>query len=161
MHICIVKTHIVWLQKLCLTIKLTFWNNTFIIHNIITLVTPVILNISWFFLFIYLFSCIFININVASGHWVNKEKYFSCLHYHRYIHNDWYDSPYPIFALNARQSSNSFVLRDLYIFTNHCVTSTFILHWALLQHSTDIQFLFLEEKIVKQLGEWLQNHPLT
>jgi len=98
MHICIVKTHLVWLQKLCLTIKLTFWNNTFIIHNIITLVTPVILNISWFFLFIYLFSCIFININVASGHWINKEKYFGCLHYHRYIHNDWYDSPYPIFA---------------------------------------------------------------
>ena len=64
-------------------------------------------------------------------------------------------------ALNARQSSNSFVLRDLYIFTNHCVTSTFILHRALLQHSTDIQFSFLEEKIVKLLREWLQNHPLT
>ena len=87
------------------TTKLTFWNNIFIIHNIITLVTPVILNISWFFLFIYLFSCIFININVASGHWVNKKKYFGCLHYHRYIHNDWYDSPYPIFALNFSSAS--------------------------------------------------------
>ena len=45
--------------------------------------------------------------------------------------------------------------------SNRCVTSTFILHRALLQHSTNIQFSFLEEKIVKRLGEWLQNHPLT
>ena len=26
-----------------------------------------------------------------------KKKHFGCLHHHRYIHNDWYDSPYPIF----------------------------------------------------------------
>ena len=50
------------------------------------------------FLLIYLFPCIFININVASGHSVNKKNHFGCLHHHRYIHNDSDDSPHPILS---------------------------------------------------------------
>ena len=49
-----------------------------------------------YFLLIYLFPCIFININIGCGHSVNKKKHFGCVRHHRYIHNDSHDSPPPI-----------------------------------------------------------------
>ena len=83
-------------KKLCVIPKNLPSEIIYIIY-IITLLTPVILNTCWFFLLIYLFPCIFININITCGHSVNKKKkYFGCLHHHRYIQNDSDDSSHPI-----------------------------------------------------------------
>ena len=61
--------------------------------------------------------------------------------------------------LNAPQFSNLFVFCPLHIFTNHCVTSTFILQRPLLQQIFNLHSL--NKKILKQLRECLQSYRLT
>ena len=76
-------------KKLCVIPKNLPSEIIYIIY-IITLLTPVILNTCWFFLLIYLFPCIFININITCGHSVNKKKKTLWLSATPQIHSQWF-----------------------------------------------------------------------
>ena len=88
-----------------------------------------------YFLLIYLFPYIFININIGCGHSVNKKKKL-VTSIQMTLHLQSCHTP-----LNAPQFSNLSVFCPLHIFTNHCVTSTFILHNPLLQQIFNVHSL--------------------